>query len=116
MKSKDQLLLEKAYHTVLFKENKEENKEVESSSLDQWNDEKIKKEKTFSNEAELKRQYIDAFKKRESDEINSQQFGDICCLILGQLWNNEISLSNQDNFTTGEDFELENRRAQMEQH
>lgn len=109
MKSKDQLLLEEAYRTVMFKENDD------VSSLDQWNDEKVKEEENISTEAELKRQYVEAFKKREGDEMTSDQFGDICSLILGQLWGNEIMLSKRDNSTTGEDFELEDRRAQLDQ-
>ena len=101
MKSRDQILLEEAYNkTRLIKEG----------SLEDFNDSKIDREK----EHDLKEKYKKAFNKYSSpdSEMTSQQFGDICALILGELWGNDL-VSKHSPSTTGEDFEMEDRAARL---
>ena len=108
MKSKDQTLLEEAYKTIVVKENEEE------SSLDKWHDKKVKEEENISSEEDLKNQYFQAFKNLENDKVNTQQFGDICAKILGELWGNELPSPKLNPSVTGEDFEREDRGARSD--
>ena len=99
MKHKDQQLLEEAYKKTYF---------IEEGSLEDFNDNKVQEE----TESKLKQQYLTAAKEynKVDSSMNSTQFGDICAMILGELWGNEPSKHNPS--TTGEDFEKESRAVE----
>lgn len=101
MKSRDQILLEKAYNKTRL---------ITEGSLEEFNDGKIDQEK----EHDLKEKYKKAFNNYNSadSEMTSQQFGDICALILGELWGKDL-VSKHNPSTTGEDFEMEDRAARL---
>ncbi len=90
MKSKDQTLLEEAYNkTRLLKEEGESmTREGDSvNSLNDWNDQQVAANKTSipGIDSDTEKMYWNAFGKFKNDEITSQQWGDICTKLLGDL-------------------------------
>ena len=103
MKSKDQLLLEQAYNkTRLLKEESVDdfnNRKMKEDRLDRQDQHAIDQAETEvapdlrspGIDPETEEMYWAAFEKLKTGEISTQQWGDICAKILGDLMNKYVS-------------------------
>ena len=99
MKNRDTILLEEAYNkTRLLKEesvydfNSRKMKEdrldrQDQHAIDQAETEVAPDLRSSGIDPETEEMYWSAFKKLETGEISTQQWGDICAKILGDLFN-----------------------------
>jgi len=99
MKSKDQTLLEEAYNkTRLLKEESVDDfnsRKMKEDRLDRQDQHAIDQAETEvapdlrspEIDPETEEMYWNAFEKLKTGEISTQQWGDICAKILGDLFN-----------------------------
>ena len=103
MKNRDTILLEEAYiKTRLLKEEsvddfnsrmmkKERQERSEQQATDQAETEVAPDLRSSGLEPETEEMYWSAFEKLKTGEISTQQWGDICAKILGDLMNKYVS-------------------------